>query len=202
MIAFNIVLFDDFETLDAFGPAEIISKMPKTYCLGYYSLHGGIVVSNQKIKVETRPFSEMDKNGVLLIPGGIGTRKLVNDTEFIEKLALAADRAPYVLAVCTGSALLARTGLLNRCQATSNKRAFDWVCSVNESVSWVKRARWVVDGRFYTSSGVSAGMDMTLGFISDLHGDNIAHDVADCIEYIWNTDKNSDPFTYKHTRAE
>jgi transcriptional regulator GlxA family with amidase domain len=136
----------------------------------------------------------MNKDGVLLIPGGRGTRKLVDDAGFIEKLALAADRAAYALAVCTGSALLSRTGLLNGRQATSNKRAFDWVCSVNESVSWVKQARWVVDGHFYTSSGVSAGMDMTLGFISDLHGDNVAHEVADGIEYIWNADKNSDPF--------
>jgi transcriptional regulator GlxA family with amidase domain len=60
----------------------------------------------------------------------------------------------------------------------------------------VKQARWVVDGHFYTSSGVSTGMDMTLGFISDLHGDTIARNVADSIEYIWNADRNLDPFAY------
>jgi transcriptional regulator GlxA family with amidase domain len=196
MTDFNIVLFDDFETLDAFGPAEIIGKMPKTYHLGYYSSHGGTIVSSQQIRVETAPFSAMNESGVLLIPGGMGTRNLVNDTAFVSKLMRLAANASYVLTVCTGSALLSRTELLNGHQATSNKRAFDWVCSVNESVSWVKQARWVVDGHFYTSSGVSAGMDMTLGFISDLHGDTIARNVADSIEYIWNADRNLDPFAY------
>lgn len=71
------------------------------------------------------------------------------------------------LTVCTGSALLAKTGLLNMKKATSNKKAFAWVKSVNNNVKWVEEARWVVDGKFYTSSGVSAGMDMVLGFIRD-----------------------------------
>ena len=195
MTDFNIVLFDDFETLDAFGPAEIIGKLPKTYRLGYYSLNGGFVTSSRQIRVETMPFSAINKDGVLLIPGGMGTRKLINEANFIYELAGVAHKAPFVLTVCTGSALLARTGLLDNLQATSNKKAFDWVQSVTHTVRWVKQARWVVDERFYTSSGVSAGMDMTLGFISDLHGYSVAHNVADYIEYIWNANKNFDPFT-------
>lgn len=194
MIDFGIVLFDNFETLDAFGPAEIIGKMPQTYRLGYYSLHGGTVTSSQQIRVETKPFSSIHKEGILLIPGGIGTRTLVDEADFIRELAVIADEAPFVLTVCTGSALLAKTGLLDGLQATSNKMAFDWVQSVTQAVKWIKQARWVVDERFYTSSGVSAGMDMTLGFISDLHGQSVAQDIADHIEYIWNNDKNSDPF--------
>ncbi|MCD7947606.1 MAG: DJ-1/PfpI family protein [Oscillospiraceae bacterium] len=195
MTEFNIVLFDDFETLDAFGPAEIIGKMAETYSLKYFSCNGGIVTSSQNIKTQTYPFHELNADGVLLIPGGMGTRKLVDDSGFIHKLTIAANAAAFVLTVCTGSALLAKTNLLDNRQATSNKKAFDWVQSVNEAVIWVKHARWVVDGRFYTSSGISAGMDMTLGFISDLHGKSIAQNVADAIEYIWNSDKNSDPFS-------
>lgn len=196
MIDFNILLFDQFETLDAFGPAEIVGKMETAYRLGYYSLHGGLITSRQQIRVDTLPLSAMSAEGVLLIPGGMGTRALINDTDFIHELNTFACSASFVLTVCTGSALLAKTGLLNGRFATSNKMAFEWVQSVNTDVNWVKQARWVVDGNFYTSSGVSAGMDMVLGFISDVHGQNIAKKVADGIEYIWNSDKNFDPFAH------
>ncbi len=195
MTDFNIILFDNFETLDAFGPAEIIGKMPGTYNLDYYSLHGKTVTSSHQVRVNTKPFADMNKEGILLIPGGMGTRTLVDKTGFIEELSAIACKAVFVLTVCTGSALLAKTGLLNGRSATSNKRAFDWVQSVNTEVNWIKSARWVVDGNCYTSSGVSAGMDMTLGFISDLHGQNTAKNIADAIEYFWNSDKSFDPFT-------
>jgi len=83
MIPFNVVLFDDFETLDAFGPIEIIGKMPKTYKLGCFTINGGTALSSQQVSVNARSFSEIDTTGVLLIPGGIGTRKLVEDVEYI-----------------------------------------------------------------------------------------------------------------------
>lgn len=194
MTEFNIILFDNFETLDVFGPAEMIGRLPETYNLGYFSPEGKIVTSKQKVKVQTRPFHQIKQEGFLLIPGGMGTRTLVNDGDFIGQLTLLSEAAPFVLTVCTGSALLAKTGLLNGRRATSNKKAFGWVQSVSEEVVWVKQARWVVDGKFYTSSGVSVGMDMTLGFLCDLHGQNTAKNVADEIEYIWNRDWHVDPF--------
>ncbi len=55
-------------------------------------------------------------------------------------------------------------------------------------------ARWVVDGKYYTSSGVSAGMDMTLGFVKDRFSEQKAIDIAKHIEYIWNEDSRKDLF--------
>jgi transcriptional regulator GlxA family with amidase domain len=136
----------------------------------------------------------MDPEGALLIPGGMGTRSLVDDEGFIGKLALPAGKAPFVLTVCTGSALLAKTGLLDGRNATSNKKAFPWVQSTRPEVNWIKRARWVVDDKFYTSSGVSAGIDMALGFVKDIHGPRKAHEIRDTIEYVWNEDSTVDPF--------
>ncbi len=66
--------------------------------------------------------------------------------------------------------------------------------SINSNVDWITRARWVVDGKFYTSSGVSAGMDMSLGFINDRLEKEIADETANAIEYVWNSDKDSDLF--------
>ena len=194
MIDFNIILFDGFETLDAFGPAEIIGKMPQEYQLEYFSLQGGIVTSSQQVRVMTLPMAEMNVSGILLIPGGMGTRSLVDDTIFIDTLRQKATQAAFVLTVCTGSGLLAKTGLLDGVQATSNKLAFSWAQSVGEEVEWIRQARWVVAGRIYTSSGVSAGMDMILGFISDRHGREHAVRLAHIIEYIWNENRENDPF--------
>lgn len=97
--------------------------------------------------------------------------------------------------MCTGSALLAKTGILKGRKATSNKKAFDWVKSVDTEVNWLYEPRWVIDGKFYTSGGVSAGIDMTLGFIADFFDEKKALEIAQHIEYAWNPDKNSDLFS-------
>ena len=194
MVKFNVILFDKFETLDAFGPVEVVGRLTDVYSLAYYSLNGGIVVSSQRVPIITQSFAEMDPTGILLIPGGMGTRKLVDDGNFIERLKELAEMVAYVLTVCTGSALLAKTTLLDGRCATSNKRAFEWACSNGIEVNWVKKARWVKDGKYYTSSGVSAGIDMTLGFIRDLHGMGTAQAIAKGIEYIWNPCADHDPF--------
>ena len=195
MTHFNIILFDDFETLDAFGPAEMIGCVPDLYSLGYYSLNGGIVESSQKVRVETLPFSKIaDEQRVLLVLGGEGTRNLVKNHIFLSEIKKMADKAEHVLSVCTGAAILATTGLLDGKRATSNKLAFNWVSSCGKDVNWIRRARWVTDGKFYTSSGVSAGMDMVLGFVRDQNREEAARNICKLSEYVWNSDKHNDPF--------
>jgi transcriptional regulator GlxA family with amidase domain len=101
------------------------------------------------------------------------------------------------LTVCTGAALLARTGLLDGRIATSNKIAFNWVMLNGKNVLWNERARWTVDDKYFTSSGVTAGMDMTLGFLEQRHGIDLALRVANEIEYCWIQDKDNDSFVAK-----
>lgn len=125
----------------------------------------------------------------------MGTRKEVENKLLIRKIKEVATDSKYVPTVCTGSALLAKTGLLDGKNATSNKRTFAWVMTNGKNTIWDKKARWTVDGKFYTSSGVSAGMDMVLGFLSDLHGIDFARRTAFEIEYNWIEDKNMDTFT-------
>jgi len=79
-------------------------------------------------------------------------------------------------------------------RAASNKRAFDWAVSVNPKVRWQRHARWVSDGKYYSSSGVSAGIDMALGFIRDRSWEEKAQEAADAMEYLWNRDPQNDPF--------
>ncbi|MDF2988717.1 MAG: dimethyladenosine transferase [Eubacterium sp.] len=194
MTGFNVILFNEFETLDVFGPVEIIGKLDEHFSIEYYSLEGGIVRSSQNVRIETKAVVDIAAGGILLIPGGFGTRKEVFNSEFIDVVKKLCQEARYVLTVCTGSALLAKTGLIKGLQATSNKMSFDWVCEQDMSVNWMKKARWTVDQKYYTSSGVSAGIDMTLGFVADTVSLKAAQTVANGIEYIWNQDKDNDPF--------
>ena len=190
-----ILLFNNFETLDVFGPAEIFGILKEDYQVSFYSQSGGLVSNAHGVTILTKELTEI-QNGVdvLLIPGGYGTRPEVNNALLIDLIREISNASKYVLTVCTGTALLARTGLLDGKKATSNKRAFDWVMTQGPEVHWIRKARWVVDGKYYTSSGVSAGMDMTLGFLQDIHGEAYALEVASKIEYTWNRDKDEDPF--------
>lgn len=189
----NILLFNDFETLDVFGPVEILAKIEGAE-LSYRSLCGGVVKSAQGTEIITSRLETMKPDSVLVVPGGRGTRSLVKEEGFLQHLLKAAEDSRYVLSVCTGSALLAKAGVLDGRKATSNKKAFDWVTSLSGKVEWIRQARWVRDGKFYTSSGVSAGMDMALGFMRDLYGLDVAGQAAQDIEYIWNADSGKDPF--------
>lgn len=191
---FSVILYNHFESLDVFGPVEVIGKLDKFFAIEYYSEKGGIIQSSQNTKIETRPLKDLIDPGILLIPGGFGARVEVNNANFIDAIKELSIRADVVLTVCTGSALLAKTGLLNNIQATTNKISYDWVVNQNDEVCWIRKARWTHDAKYYTSSGVSAGIDMTLGFISDRMSPEIAERVASGIEYLWNRDKENDPF--------
>ena len=85
-------------------------------------------------------------------------------------------------------------GRLDSLKATSNKKSFEWVKQCCQAVKWEPVARWVKDGKFYTSSGVSAGMDMALGFIADYYGNDLAQDIANHTEYHWQKDPSVDNF--------
>ncbi len=189
----NFILFQNFETLDALGPAELLGCIEE-YRLRFFSREGGAIVSKQGVPVITEPFEKMDRGAVALIPGGLGTRPILADPARIAGLREIASDAGWVLTVCTGSALLAVTGLIDGKRATTNKNVFDWVTSLNQNVNWVRQARWQKDGKFYTSSGVSAGMDMTLDFIADRFSEEKAQAIAAYAEYRWNRNLNDDPF--------
>jgi transcriptional regulator GlxA family with amidase domain len=105
-----------------------------------------------------------------------------------------ARRAAITAAVCTGSALLAKSGVLDGHRATSNKQFFSLAVAQSSVVEWVEAARWVDDGAVVTSSGVSAGMDMALAIIARLFGIEVAERIAIGTEYTWHRNADIDPF--------
>nr|WP_314127807.1 DJ-1/PfpI family protein [uncultured Campylobacter sp.] len=198
MKALNVLLYDGFTTIDALGPAEALSRAlddgRKCYEIEYFSATGGLVGGSTNAKIWTRKLDDMAKFDVLLVPGGFAARELTHESGFIAILGELAGRHDHVIAVCTGSVLLAKTGLLDGMEATSNKLSWQWATSEAPGVRWIRGARWCVSGKFYTGSGVSAGIDEALGFIADMHGQDEARRIARTMEYVWNSDKNEDLF--------
>ena len=191
----GVVLFEGFELLDVFGPLEMFGLAAEHFEIRLISETGGVVASRQGPKsVCDDSFQSAPAIDVLLVPGGIGTRREVNNPVLLNWLKERSQQAELVASVCTGSALLAKAGVLNGLRATSNKLAFAWASSQSEKVQWQKQARWVEDGKVFSSSGVSAGIDMALAVIAKLVSQQAAEDAATFAEYTWQRDANCDPF--------
>lgn len=196
-----VLLFDGFELLDVFGPVELLHLTPGI-TIGYYAQQRGPIASSQGGRVVAEhSYDELLDPDIILVPGGMGTRKLVEDAEFLKRLKEIGTDAALVTSVCTGSALLAAAGLLESYRATSNKLAFGWASSFGTAVEWVTTARWVHDRDRWTSSGVAAGMDMAAALIADLCGPEVARDATVLAELEVHTDSTWDPFAAVHGLA-
>ena len=190
----TVVLFEGFELLDVFGPVQLLQAVPDVAVV-FAGPDGGPVASSQGVEVvPTISYGQIESADALLVPGGKGTRKLVEDESFLSWLCEVGAQAPVVASVSTGSAVLAAAGLLEGYAATSNKRAFSWVTSFGGDVSWQPEARWVHDRNRWTSSGVAAGMDMTVALIEHLSSEAVAIDAANFAEYEPHRDCEWDPF--------
>lgn len=193
------LIFPEFETLDLFGPVELFGIVPDAFEIVMVAANDAAVATAQGPRcVVDKTFEDPLDYDMILVPGGRGTRKGIEDKVLLDWIAKAAAQAEIVMSVCTGSALLARAGILDGKRATSNKLAFDWVRSQSSAVEWVTQARWVEDGNYFTSSGVSAGMDMSLAVIARLCGKEAADQAAIHAEYDWHEKADWDPFAKLH----
>ncbi|WP_299625195.1 DJ-1/PfpI family protein [uncultured Tateyamaria sp.] len=188
-------VFPGFETLDYFGPIEMLGGMGAAIEVVTIAKTAAPVpsVHGQKIVID-RTLAEKTDYDLLLIPGGDSALNEGEDPEVLDWIRQASAQAERVMAVCTGTILLGMTGLLDGRKATTNKMDFRATIHHAPHVNWVKQARWVEDGKFFTSSGVSAGMDMTLAVLADLYGLDVARNMAKSCEYTWHEDANWDPF--------
>ena len=109
----NIVLFDDFDTLDAFGPAQIFGTEPKHFHLNYLSVNGGIINSSQGVKVWTELLIPQEVEDILLFPGGRGAKRLLcMEEKALEVIKESVGEASICMMVRNGFALVAQTGHL------------------------------------------------------------------------------------------
>lgn len=190
----GIVLYPGFEVLDVFGPLEMWAYVPEFNVILIAEEEGPVASAQGAATIATHSFETAPPLDIVMVPGGIGTRTQVHNETFLDYLREVDETTLYTTSVCTGSALLARAGILNGHRATTNKRAFYLAEEQDGDVDWVVEARWVESGKMFTSSGVSAGTDMALGLIAKTHGIDQARALAESLEYTWHEDADSDPF--------
>jgi transcriptional regulator GlxA family with amidase domain len=191
----GVLLFPEFELLDVFGPLEVFGHAKDWFRIVTVAERPGPVASAQGPRaMADHGFADCPAIDILLVPGGLGTRREVDNAALVDWIARQARGAETTTSVCTGAALLARAGVLDGRRATSNKRAFGWVAGQGPKVNWVRQARWVDDGNVVTSSGVSAGIDMALHLIGRIAGPAVRDDIATRMEYEWHSDAADDPF--------
>jgi putative intracellular protease/amidase len=189
------ILYPDFELLDLYGPLEMFGCLgPELRIVTVAERAGPVRSTPGPETVAEHSFESCPELDLLLLPGGIGTLPQLENAALHEFLRARSRTAELTLSVCSGSAILARAGLLDGLRATSNKIFFKLATDQSEKVEWVPEARWVEDGRFVTASGVSAGTDMALGVIARLYGRERAEAVALVTEYQWHADSRVDPF--------
>ncbi|MEP1198528.1 DJ-1/PfpI family protein [Tateyamaria sp.] len=189
------LVFPGFETLDYFGPIEMLGGYGKETEIVTVAKHADPVASvhGQRIVID-QTFAEKNDYDLLLVPGGDSALDAAKDEEMLDWLRTVSKNAERVMTVCTGSILLGMSGVLDGRKATTNKIDFTSTVHLAPRVDWVKEARWVRDDKFYTSSGVSAGMDMALAVMADLFGMEMADRLALGSEYEWHNDASRDPF--------
>ncbi|GFE63172.1 DJ-1/PfpI family protein [Litoreibacter roseus] len=189
------LVFPGFQTLDFFGPIEMLGDPAYEIDIITVAKAPGPVASRhgQQI-IPDNLLSSQTSYDLLLIPGGDSALIEAKDETLLQWIRDVSDHAERVMAVCTGTILLGMTGLLDGRRATTNKLDFNETVHLAPGVDWVKQARWVQDGKFFTSSGVSAGIDMTLATLADLYKPEMAQETATGSEYCWNQDPTNDPF--------
>jgi len=189
------VFYEGFELLDVYGPLEMFGSVGAQLRIVTVAERTGPVASFQGPQtVAEFDFASAPKLDLILLPGGFGTMRELENPAMLDFLRRRSASAEVTMSVCTGSAILARAGLLDGRRATSNKQFFDLARSQGSAVNWVEEARWVEDGPLATSSGVSAGTDMALAVIARLYGRSAAQQIADSTEYAWQSDPSRDPF--------
>ncbi|RMJ24047.1 DJ-1 PfpI family protein [Aspergillus sp. HF37] len=188
-IRIGILLYPGFQALDAFGPLDALNVLSWTHPVTLSILAASLdPVSTKSPRhahaagqsiVPTHTFASAPPLDVLLVPGGLGSRG--SGSEVAAAIQLIRDVYPslkHLITVCTGSSLAARAGVLDGKRATTNKMAWSEITALGPRVDWVAKARWVRDGNVWTSSRVSAGIDVAFAWIEDVFGEEVAQRIA------------------------
>ena len=187
MTMFGVLFFDGTEELDAVGPWEVFtmaSQQRDDITVVAVSEHGGTVTCGKGMRIVVDySFADAPKLDVLLVPGGQGTRREVDNPALLQWIASVAKECEWVTSVCTGSLLLAEAGPAAGKRITTHWGAVDLVRKRGRAGEVLEGVRYVRDGNVVTSAGVSAGIDMALWLIGEMYTPNFARGVQRNMEY-------------------
>ena len=186
MTTIGILVFDDVEELDFVGPWEVFTS------LFAQSKDGRVVTIAERPDVvgcakglrvlPDHGFSDAPALDVLLVPGGMGTRREVANPVLIEWIRKVGERCRFVTSVCTGALLLHEAGFAKGKRVTTHW-AFVEQLQARGDVTVLDGPRWVRDGNLVTAAGISAGIDMALWLVGQLHSPEVARRVQRYLQY-------------------
>ncbi len=195
----GIFIFKGVEILDFTGPYEVFSstrisskvlnkrnineiyKNPSPFKIFTISYKEKKIITTGGMKVVCDyNFLDAPNFDILLIPGGKGTRKLISNKSVLSWIYNRRN-TKLIISICTGSLLLAASGLLKNKKATTHWSAFDLLKDISPSTS-VLRKRYVMD-KIFSSSGVASGIDLSLKVVENFYGKTVAKNTAKYMEY-------------------
>ncbi len=191
----GILIFDDVEVLDFCGPFEVFSVAAK--CVQEAGGESPFTVFTLAERADgqpvrcvggllVQPHYSLDNHppiDLLVVPGGWGTRREVDNARLIDWIRAQATRAQLTTSVCTGAFLLGRAGLLEGRKVTTHWASIERLRASLPSATVLEHIRYVDEGAIVTSAGISAGIDMALHLVARLQGDDLARQTARRMEY-------------------
>jgi transcriptional regulator GlxA family with amidase domain len=185
----GIYIYDNAEVLDFSGPFEVLSTASRlgnknwniflvSEKLGIVQARGGFPI-NSHFCFDSHP--DID---VLIVVGGIHTEE-VKKSNVISWVSNVADKSKKVASVCTGAFILAEAELLNGLTVTTHWEDIADLKANYTKLNVVSEQRWVSQGKYMTSGGISSGIDMSLHLVSELATTILAENTAKQMEYHW-----------------
>jgi transcriptional regulator GlxA family with amidase domain len=194
ILTVGILIFDEVEVLDFCGPFEVFS-VAGTVNNGQAEVKTrvyNIAQTDRLVKARggflVQPHYTFDNHpplDLLVVPGGWGTRREIDNPVLMEWLAKVTAQTKLNSSVCTGSFLLGKLGLFDDLKVTTHWASLDRMAESFPKVSVQREVRWVDEGKIVSSAGISAGIDMSLHLVERIFGRDAALATARQMEYNW-----------------
>jgi transcriptional regulator GlxA family with amidase domain len=185
-ITTGMLIFPDAEELDFVGPWEVFTmarmRRPDDRVLTIAETTAPVTCAKGLRVLPDHGFADAPPLDVLLVPGGQGTRREVSNARLIEWLRKAGAGAQWVTSVCTGALLLHEAGFARGKRITTHWGFVEDLRKRGDA-EVLSGPRWVRDGNLVTAAGVSAGIDMALWLVGQIHGVQVARDTQRFMEY-------------------
>lgn len=175
------LLYPGFTALDMIGPFEVLAFVPDVRTVLVAERPGPVVSEMENLVIGAAAgFDDVTRPDIVVVPGGPGQADQMADGALHEWLRSVDGTATWMTSVCTGSLILAATGLLAGRRATTHWLAIDQLARFEVTPA---DERVVIDGHYVTAAGVSAGIDMALTLTGRIAGDEAAQSRQLSIEY-------------------
>lgn len=195
----GILIFDDVEVLDFAGPFEVFSvanelsnyTLLNVHTFSYNTLP--LFARNGLKVVPDHALNTLPQLDYLVIPGGDGTKKVVQNDSFIEDIKQRILSSEWTMTVCSGSRILGKAGLLDQRPYCTHHGVYESIQEMVPSAIPKQELRYIqTDTRLWTAAGISAGIDLALHLTEVTFGKELALATAKYMEYT--------PYPYLHAR--